>query len=217
MDCSQVRELITSARDGGLAGDEIPTANVTVAFEHAHSCSGCASWLEASERIDRSIRIGLATEMPDLTPQIMAEWDAARQRDEIPLTTRLSLIIVALLNAALAVMHLVGSGGVVGVQTGAHSGAELAAFELAVAAVFALTAWDGRTRGRMAFMAVISALTLAGTVRDLIMGNTSLLAEMVHLPTLVGFSLMLIVAAAHGSPRGPRNLGYRSGALPQTP
>lgn len=217
MDCSQVREIVTSARDGGLAGGEIPTSSVGAAFEHAHSCSDCAVWIEASERIDRSIRIGLATEIPDLTLQIMAEWDTSRQREEIPLTTRLSLLIVALLNAALAFMHIAGSGGVLGVRTGAHSGAELAAFELAVAAVFALTAWDGRTRGRMAFMAVISGLTLAGTVRDLIVGNTSLVAEMVHLPTLVGFSLMLIVAAAHGSPRGPRNLGYRSGALPQTP
>lgn len=217
MECSQVREIITSARDGALPGGGIPGNHLAAAFEHACGCSACTNWLEASERIDRSIRIGLAAEIPDLTPRIMAEWDSARQRVEIPLTTRLSLMIVALLNAALAIMHVAGSGAVVGVQTGAHSGAELAAFELAVAVVFAMTAWDGRTRGRMAFMAVIAALTLAGTLRDLVVGNTSLVAEMVHLPTLVGFSLMLIVAATHGSPRGPRNLGYRSGALPQTP
>lgn len=217
MDCGRIREIVTSARDGALPGDAIPGSDIGVAFEHARNCSDCVTWLEAAERIDRSIRIGPAVEIPDLTPQIMAEWDVARQRESIPLTTRLSLVIVALLNTALAFNHIAGSGGIFGVQTGAHSAAELAAFELAVAAVFALTAWDGRTRGRMAFMAVISALTLAGTVRDLIMGNTTLAAEMVHLPTLAGFSLMLIVAAAHGSPRGPRNLGYRSGALPQTP
>ncbi|RIK10477.1 MAG: hypothetical protein DCC49_03335 [Acidobacteria bacterium] len=217
MDCNKVREIVTSARDGGLPTDGTPAGDVAIALAHAGECSSCASWIDASERIDRSIRIGLAREIPDLTPRIMAEWDSARQQGDIPLTTRLSLMIVAVLNAGLAFMHLAGSGGLFGVQTGPHSGAELAAFELAVAVVFAMTAWDGRTRGRMAFMAVISALTLAGTVRDLVMGSTSLVAEMVHLPVLVGFSLMLIVAAAHGSPRGPRNLGYRSDALPQTP
>lgn len=217
MDCSQAREIVTASRDGGLVDDVNLNASVTAAFEHAGICAGCSKWLEASEQIDRCIRIGLATEIPDLTPRIMAEWDAAHKRYEIPLTTRLSLVIVALLNATLAFMHVVGSGGLLDVQPGAHPGVELAAFELAVAAVFAMTAWDGQTRGRMAFMAVISALTVAGTVRDLITGNTSLAAEMVHLPTLAGFSLMLIVATAHENPRGPRNLGYRSSALPQTP
>lgn len=217
MDCGTSRAIVTSARDGALLQDKTAPGDVSEAFEHARRCSACVKWLEASERIDRSIRIGLASGIPDLTPQVMAQWDATHEQPAVPLTTRLSLLVVAALNAALAFMHLAGSSGAIGVPMGDHSGAELAAFELAVAAVFALTAWDGRTRGRMGFMAVIAGLTLAGTVRDLIMGNTSLVAEMVHLPTLAGFSLMLIVALTHQSPRGPRNLGYRSDALPQTP
>lgn len=220
MDCRSVRAAATCSRDRLLDGERFINGDLATSFQHVAACEDCTEWIELAERIDRSLRIGPVGEIPDFTEKIMMEWDSVNSvHDErpIPLATRFGLLVVALLNGLLALAHLFGPVGQLGVAPGAHSRAEIAALELAVGTVFLLTVWDGRTHGRMGFMTVIVVLTLIGALRDLIVGNTTLAAETVHLPTLVGFSLMLIVAFLHDSQRGPRNLSYRSDALPQTP
>jgi predicted anti-sigma-YlaC factor YlaD len=129
MRCDDVRLALSARLDG-----EAETRPAAAVDEHLAGCAGCRSWLVRAERITRTVRLQ-PVDVPDLTLRVLA---AAHAQGVLPIAARTrakvrwaglrwSLGLLAVIQLMLAVPDLLGVE-----SHAAHSGREVAAFDIAL-------------------------------------------------------------------------------------
>ena len=179
MDCTDWRTVLSSVLD-----DEGTSTEQAAADAHVTTCPACASWLAGA----RSLRLTVAEEVPDLTPQILARHRSVRaeaprgpERD-VRDVWRVGLAVVAVAQT------LVALGALLGPDHAGHLAMEHGAWELALAAGFATAAWKpARAAGLVPLVAVLAV----GLVLTAAAGDARLADEGTHLVPLVGLGLLV--------------------------
>jgi predicted anti-sigma-YlaC factor YlaD len=194
MDCSQVRELISSIADGEATSEER-----IVVSEHIEGCPGCEQYSLAVARLDRSLRIRPAEPVPDLVAAVTARSRPARLGRGGWIRPALAWVAVVLFVQSLPALVF---GSVAG--TDAHLARHLGAFGAALAIGFAYAAWKPhRAFGLLPFTAALVATTLVSVVADIATGTRTPVAELIHLSELIGLALLWMIAGSPGLSRLP--------------
>ncbi|RRR43046.1 RNA polymerase sigma factor SigC [Mycolicibacter terrae] len=218
MRCEVVRETLSALLDGEQ--QELPAQQVDA---HLASCRSCRRWLvgaAAQARRLTEIESGAdAAAGPDLAAQILAAAGVTSVTGEITAGTRwtrwgyrrLSLIVVGMLQVAMALAQIAGVDfGMVsahghGAATGAHLLHESTAWLLALGgAMIAAGIWPAVALGVAAITGVY-ALALTGYVAiDTYHGQVTVERIASHLPVLVGLLFALLVARERTGGTGSR-------------
>ncbi len=195
MGCEGWQEAISAHLDG-----EDPGVALQAIEHHLAGCASCRAFAAAVVDLNRVVRVVPAEEIPDRTTELVRLLTAQRPpgwRRRVLLGARVGLVVVALVQLALAVSVLVFGEGHVPV----HVARELGAFDLALAVGLLVSAWQPRRAfGLLPVAAVLAAALWAGSVWDLLSGHTTTGAETVHVLPLVG--LVLLWPLAHRNGRG---------------
>ncbi len=192
MNCQHCRDALSARLDDEEAG----LASVAIDHHVAH-CGACRAWWERAVALNRSVRIGPAHVVPDLSGPILAA--AAAEREALAETSRpwrlpwrVGLVVVALAQLALALPGLVlGGHG----EEAAHLANELLSFDIALASGFVFAAVRPvRAWGMVPIVAVLVALLALTSSIDLIEGRASALREVTHLLEAVGLGFLWALA-----------------------
>lgn len=211
MTCDDVRVALSARLDG-----EDPQASPTALDAHTGSCPDCRSWLASAEQVTRLTRLR-PVRVPDLTASVLAavaaERATARAAAAATVRARRQLLRVAVAVAAvaqLAVALPILVGGF-GVGADAHTGREMASFDVALAVGFALAAWRPERARAFLPVALVLALCLAATsALDIANSTTALVHEAGHLAAVVQAGLLWALGRAGGEPTRPVGLADRS-------
>jgi predicted anti-sigma-YlaC factor YlaD len=200
----RVRAELSARLDG-----EQSTELATPLAEHLAGCAACQQWQQAAEQVTSRVRQAASRPAPDRTEQLLAAIVAdqalhhrPRRVRRIRLEARTGLAAVALAQFALVVPALVlgNAGG----GTPVHASHELGAFNLALAAGFAVAAVrPALARGMLPLAGVATAALVVLSIVDSALGYTTLTAETPHLITLAGAVLLFVLARA-----GRHNAGW---------
>ncbi len=200
-DCASIRELISARLDGETTADESGAIDI-----HVAGCADCTSFLARSERLDRLVRVRPAEPVPDLVRAVTARARPARLGRGGWLRPALAWVAVVLLVQSLPPLlagRLDGSD--------VHEARHLGAFGAALAVGFAYAAWKPhRAFGLLPFTVALVATTLLGVVADIVSGERTPVAELVHLSELGGLVLLWMIAGSPGL-RWRRGRGGRRG------
>ena len=192
--CEDVRMALSARLDG-----EGPGAGVGEVAAHLAGCAGCAAWVREAERLTEAVRLA-APEPPDRTEPIMAAVAAdpvraagdARRRaaEEVHgrwQVLRVSVALAALVQLALAVPALAGAALVVS----AHTGREMASFDVAVAVGFLAAAYrPARARAFVPVALVLAVLLGATSAVDMVRGAAGFGHEAGHLVAVIQAGLL---------------------------
>jgi predicted anti-sigma-YlaC factor YlaD len=175
--CDRIREWLSADRDGEAVPDPAALEH------HLRSCAGCRAWLEAVDGVTAPLRVSPAR-APDQVVAALSVWDELATSPGLR-GWRAALVVAGLASIAVAVLQGLGLGPASGHGHGAR---DLAAFDAALGAAFLFAAWrPDRFAAALAPLAVILAgLLMVVVAVDVATGRVSVVAEMLHLPTLVG-------------------------------
>jgi predicted anti-sigma-YlaC factor YlaD len=194
--CSRYVEAISAQLDGedlGMSAAELE--------DHLSRCAACRDFEAEAISVNRAVRIRQYKPVPDLALEIADTIQNARPRakSRTRLRFRLLLGLTALAQLALTGPALFGGDP----DIPPHAAHELGSFGVALGAGFLAVAWrPARAAGLAALTAVVAAGLLVTAAADVASGVTSAIHEMGHLPELIGFALVWILAA----PEKPRPL-----------
>jgi predicted anti-sigma-YlaC factor YlaD len=179
VDCEQAREALSARLDGAPVDGDVLEA-------HLQHCAACRAWEDAAFVVTRRARLLAAPIVPDLAEQVVAAVAADRRHGSVPhgkTAWRLALLAVAAVQLALAAPLLLG-----GTEHSAH---ETAAFTLALAAGYAITALQPyRAAGLLPFAGIAAGLLGLTAVTDIAGHRTDVREELPHLLAAVGFLLL---------------------------
>jgi len=194
MRCHDCRTAISSRLDGEDPG--WPLAGVEA---HLEECERCQSFAVETESLHRSVRLGPAGQMPDLTPTILhaigresgGRESGGREsggRESGPrertLGLRICLALIGVLQIAVALPALVlGDDAGLPVHTARHIGS----FTAALAVGFLFVAWrPERATGLLPVATALVAFVIGTTVVDVVSGQTAAFSESSHVTEVVG-------------------------------
>ena len=162
---------------------------------HLVVCADCARWVEQAARLTRQLRLG-AADVPDLGDAITAGVVLpARRVLRRRWVFRLGLLVVGLVQLAIAVPALGGTD--IGMAMSTHASHEAAAWNLALAAAFLATASSPRrAAGLVPLLATFVTVLLALSVRDYAAGVVALDRIATHAAAVVGLLLVLALDRA---------------------
>lgn len=187
MDCEGFRHAISARLDGEEVGIEAVALG-----RHLATCAACQQWEEEVTTLTRSVRLGSADPIPDLTPVILAAIGARPGPPRRRAAVRVGLAAVAglqLVLGALALLFGDDDGGA------AHLAHELGSFDLALAVGYLCAAWrPARAYGMLPLAAALVACLAITSAVDLAEGHAVALAESAHLLVLAGFGLVWLLA-----------------------
>ena len=168
---------------------------------HTSTCADCRSWFARAGQLHRSLSVGTAPPVPDLTAVIL-ERTPAPSAERWPARIALGLVAVAQLTLALSQL--------LGVETGTHPGHtaesalghlthESSAWNLAIGvgllwATVRTKAAAGQLPVLTGFVAV---LTLVSAI-DLVNGNVTTGRLLSHALVVAGLVLLYVVHRQHG-------------------
>lgn len=194
MSCERWIEAASSELDGELSPAEAASLRV-----HLDGCAACRYEAAQLRTLHRAMRLRPAEAVPDLSARILAVANAPRAGHGEWI--RLSLLVVALTEAVLAVPSLLGRTGGTAVHTARHLGS----LELAFALGLVYVAW--RPVRAFGLLPMAGALALAFTttaVIDVSVGRAPAAGEAHHVLDIVGLALLWLLAGA------PRPWGRRT-------
>ncbi len=184
MRCHDCRTAISARLDG-----EDPGRPLAVVERHLGECDDCRSFAVKAESLHRSVRLGPAGPMPDLTPAILhaigretgGRESAPRKRN---LGLRICLALIGVLQIAVALPALVlGDDAGLPVHTARHIGS----FTAALAVGFLFVAWrPERATGLLPVATALVAFVIGTTVVDVVSGQTAAFSESSHVTEVVG-------------------------------
>jgi predicted anti-sigma-YlaC factor YlaD len=183
MTCEEVRVALSARLDG-----EDPGAPAGEVDRHTEGCSGCHDWQARAERATRTA-VAAPAAVPDLTVPILAAVSVAaadeRRRSGAAVRGRRQILRVAV--AVLAFAQLVAALPVLfGVAPDAHTGREMASFDVALAVGFALVALRPERASALVPVAFVLAACLAATSAfDIASSRTEFVHEVGHLASVV--------------------------------
>ena len=186
MECDHYRHAISARLDGEDAGIDSPALAA-----HLATCSACRNWEADVISLTRSVRVGSADSIPDLTSAILAaigREPAPSRLDPTALRWGLAAVAAVQLVIALSTM-LFGANGVTG-----HLTREVGSFDLALAVGFLFAAWrPARAYGMLPLVGALVACLAVTTAVDLSEGRAGAGAEATHLLDLVGLAFLWLV------------------------
>jgi predicted anti-sigma-YlaC factor YlaD len=206
-------ERVRAELSARLDGEQSTGLAVPVA-EHLAGCAACQQWQQAAEQVTVRVRQAPGPAAPDRTgpllAAVLADQAPRRRPRRVRREARAGLAAAALAQFVIIVPALLlgNAGGGAPV----HASHELGAFELALAAGFALAAVRPALARGMLPLAGVATVTLAVLAFvDSALGYTTLIAETPHLITLVGAVLLFVLVRTgrHGTgrpwPAGPED------------
>lgn len=198
--CSSIREIASAAVDG-----EVTVAEQRACDEHVERCADCRRHVERLAVLTRQVRLRAAEPVPDLASRVL---DRARPpRLGRGGWVRPALAWVAIVLAVQSVGPLI-LGDVAGAST--HVARHVGAFSAALAVGLLYAVWrPHRAFGLLPFAAALTATMLVAGVLDVVSGESSLLAESIHLTELAGLVLLWILSGSPGLDRVLRRAGPR--------
>ncbi len=189
MNCSHVRELISSIADAEASADEHDAVEL-----HLHTCADCRQFSVAVSLLDRQIRVRPAEPVPDLVAAVTARARPARLGRGGWIRPALAWVAVVMLVQSVPVLLFGNMSG-----TDAHNARHLGAFGAALAIGFAYAAWKPhRAFGLLPFTAALVATTLVSLLADVVGGTRTPVAELIHVSEVVGLTLLWLVAGSPG-------------------
>ncbi len=192
--CSRYCEAISAQLDDediGMPAQELE--------DHLSRCAACREFQAAAISVNRAVRIREYEPVPDLTAKIAQTIEQARPRAEGRARLRLRILLGVTALAQLALTGPALFGGDPDIPP--HAAHELGSFGIALGAGFLAVAWrPARAAGLAALATVVAAGLFVTAAADVASGVTSAFHEVGHLPELIGFALVWILAA----PEKPR-------------
>jgi predicted anti-sigma-YlaC factor YlaD len=204
MRCADARRMLSARLDGE------PVEDATTLATHVEDCPDCRRFETDAVRLRRA---GLAIAPPGdatLPARVLAALEPDRSHSHEAHRVRIALVVVAALQAVIAIPQLfhVGSG------LTAHQSRHLAVFSIALAAGFLYTALRPRRVGALLPFAAVLAVGLAITgVFDAAAGRTPIAGESTHLLEILGLVLMwMLTRLERPRPRSGAPLGGPTGS-----
>jgi predicted anti-sigma-YlaC factor YlaD len=180
--CDRTRRALSAALDGERElGDDTR--------RHLAGCAACEAWARRVGDLATTVGAARAAEPPppDLTGPILAAYRASRRQAEPEPWLRWSLLLVALVQLAVALPDLLGSGrGDI-----AHAHRDLSAWDAAFA--FGLV-WAARrprqASGLLPFAVALAGVLAFSSVADMVAGRVPGVTELPHALALFGLALL---------------------------
>jgi predicted anti-sigma-YlaC factor YlaD len=206
MRCVTCRDLISADIDGELSELEREAMDA-----HVATCRECTAFRRSVADAHRSVRLGTAEEVPDLTARILeahapvapAVVGGRRRPAPSPAGTflRYALGVVAATQLVLALPELFDPDGSTSTLHAAH---HLGAWDLAFAVgllVVALQPW--RARGLLPMAAALAGVMAVTAVVDVASGRTPGLAESTHVLEVTGLAIVWQLSRTRWAGEGP--------------
>jgi predicted anti-sigma-YlaC factor YlaD len=182
MDCSEIRTAISAGLDGEAPG--LPPA---VVDEHLARCAACRHFADAAGSLHRRTRLAPAEAVPDLSPAILAAIGAETRDRTTEQSLRWSLVLVAVVQLALAVPDLLGTATGLSVHAAHHIGS----FDVALAVGFVYAAWrPDRAAGLVPVVAALTLCLVGTSIVDIMAGNTAAVGETQHITDFAGLAMI---------------------------
>jgi predicted anti-sigma-YlaC factor YlaD len=186
MSCATWRDAISGIADGEPSG-----LDARLVDAHVARCEACAAFREDVHRLARS-GISASPDMPDLSRAVVR---AARLADRLSVrwVLRAGLVVVAVQVAALGTPALLlgDSDG-----AGEHAARHLGSFAVAYAIGLVVVALrPAKARGMLPMAAALAGCLVVTAVIDVARGESPIIAEVTHVPELVGLVLVWLLAA----------------------
>ena len=186
MECERYRHAISARLDGEDAG-----IDAQAVASHLTVCSACRNWEADIVSLTRSVRVGSADVIPDLTSEILiaiGREPTPSRLDPTALRWGLAAVAGVQLVIALSTMFF-GANGVTG-----HLTREVGSFDLALAVGFLFAAWrPARAYGMLPLVGALVACLAVTTAVDVTEGRAGAGAEATHLLDLVGLAFLWLV------------------------
>lgn len=191
LDCDRAVEAASAAADGELGRDERARLEA-----HLAGCVACSRAVERFALVDRRVRLRPAEAVPDLVASVTERLRPAVLGRGGWLRPALAWVAIVLAVRSAPALVL---GEAAGAEV--HLARHLGASGLALAIGFAYVAWrPQRALGMLPFVAALVASLALSAVFDLLDGDRSAVAELSHLPELVGLALLWMIAGSPGRP-----------------
>ena len=187
MTCDPWREAISARADG-----ESPTIDGRLVDAHLASCPACRAFAENVHLLRRAAGVETAASMPDLAPGIV-KAARANDRNSVWWVLRLALGVVAVQVIVLSLPALL-----LGHSSGSdrHSARHLGSFAVAYAIGLLVVALrPAKARGMLPLAAALAGCLAITAVIDIAGGHTPAVAEVHHIPEIVGVVLVWVLAA----------------------
>lgn len=205
--CEMARDLISAAADDALGGSETELLD-----RHVDGCAACSAYQLRVTSLTRATRVRSASFDPGFVDTVMARSQPARLGRGGWMRPALAWCGVLLVWQSITPLVF---GELDGTPThiARHVGASTAA--LAVGLLYA--AWrPQRAAGLLPFVGALFGAMLAGAVFDVLGGDRSPVAELVHVVEFTGMVLLWMIAGSPGRERIERmfTFGRRGAAVP---
>ena len=161
---------------------------------HLDKCASCQAWSASASAIHRRLRVSAATDIPDLTPAILA---AIGRDDRQPQSTNPGKQACRFILACCGFLQLTAALPVfLGADTGpVHLDHELGSWDIALALGLLFAALrPERSWGMLPLVSAIVAMLTTTAVIDATSGHTSFSGESTHLLELVGLFFLWSLA-----------------------
>lgn len=192
-DCEPVRAALSALLDG-----EDPLLPQAVVDEHVVTCDGCTAYAATLPRLGERVAAFRALPVPDRTDLVMSGAATRVREQHGPSSSDLR----GLLWLAAGVQMIVAVFSVLGVGGAGHVVRDLAVLEIATAGGLAAVAWrPSLAPGVLPVIAVAAVAGSVASVGDVLVGASSVAAELSHLVLLVA-TWPLVVLARRGGPGG---------------
>ena len=207
LDCAVAMEAISALLDG----EKSPVAEADLA-RHLISCASCRDFESQMEFGRRSLILGPAPEIPDLSVSVTKANATAERRGGWSLT-RVLLALVALSVIALSVPGLfLGEDG----SATTHEARHLGAFSMSYGiALLVIVYRPSRARAFLLVTLVLAMALFITAIADVLVGHVPLVGELIHIPELL--SVLLVWDLARRQPLGPITGTPGAGDEPRPP
>ena len=180
IDCDTARRHLGAVHDREARPDP-------VIEDHVEECAGCRTWLADVEAFTRALSLRTVSP-PTFVDSALDLWDArSRHTDDVRRTAgRLLLGVAAVGCLVVGILIAADSAGHTHIGVTAHR--EVIILEIALALGLACAAVKPRVylAGILPILGIVAVVNLAISVVNVASGNSTLLAEVAHLPFVLG-------------------------------
>jgi predicted anti-sigma-YlaC factor YlaD len=200
MRCDDARTALSARLDG-----EDPPFGPAETQTHVNGCPACQDWLARAERVTRAVRIQ-PVDVPDLTARILtsvrADGSLARPGPvgaKVRTSLRWGLGALAVVQLAIAVPELLGASG-----HAAHTGREVAAFDIALAVGLLLVAsYPVYARAFSPVVVTLVVCLASASTVDMLQGLVAPTHVAIHLIAVIQAGLVWLLARSSGPTPAP--------------
>jgi predicted anti-sigma-YlaC factor YlaD len=195
IECAEAQAEISARLDGE------PSRSDGALDDHLAGCADCRAFESGAAALRRAAIGPAPSPGGALTGRVLAALEPDRSTTPQARGIRIALVVVALVQGAVAIPELLHAGG----GLPAHQSRHLGVFSLALAGGFLYTALRPRRAGAMLPIATLLGIGLVVTaVLDAAAGRTPITAESPHLLEVLGLVLVwMLTRLERPRPRVP--------------